>query len=69
MADFTEKSPYEKLENIVMNRVCQLEEENEQLKNDLALANAKLSVYERIATISDSKHVVGFGPPSIMDDR
>lgn len=54
---------YNKLESIVINRVMQLENENTQLKNDLALAKAKLSVYERIASISDNKIALGFGPP------
>lgn len=54
---------YNKLESIVINRVMQLENENAQLRNDLALAKAKLSVYERIASISDNKIALGFGPP------
>lgn len=55
--------PYEKIENIVMGRVFELENENTQLKNELAIANAKLEVYERLASISDSKNTLGFGPP------
>lgn len=54
---------YEKLETIVMERVITLESENLQLKSELALAQAKLSVYERIASISDDKKTLGFGPP------
>jgi len=54
---------YEKLESIVMEKVIALESENAQLKQDLALAQAKLDVYERIASISDSKKTLGFGPP------
>ena len=40
-----------------------LEHENFQLKSELTTANAKLSVYERIASISNSKTSLGFGPP------
>lgn len=58
---------YNKIENIVMNRVFSLESENAQLKNDLAIANAKLEVYERIASISNSKTTLGFGPPIVKD--
>ena len=54
---------YSKLEDIVMNRVLSLEHENTQLKSELAYAKAKLEVYERIATISNSKSTLGFGPP------
>lgn len=59
----TKTDPYTKLEQIVMEKVIILENENAQLKNDLALANAKLEVYERIANISDTKTTLGFGPP------
>ena len=54
---------YEKIENIVLERVFSLENENAQLKQELASARAKLSVYERIATITNSKATLGFGPP------
>lgn len=54
---------YNKIENIIMEKVFSLETENAQLKQDLATARAKLSVYERIANISDSKISLGFGPP------
>lgn len=54
---------YNKLENIIMEKVFSLETENAQLKQELATARAKLSVYERIANISDSKISLGFGPP------
>ena len=53
---------YAKLERIVMEKVLTLELENAQLKNQLAIAQAKLDVYERIATISNSKTTLGFGP-------
>lgn len=46
---------YDKLEKIVIEKVIGLENENAQLRSELAYANAKLSVYERIATISDNK--------------
>ena len=59
----TKKDAYEKLENIVMERVFLLENENAQLKQELTTARAKLSVYERIATITNSKNTLGFGPP------
>ena len=54
---------YNKIENIVMERVFSLENENAQLRNDLAIAQAKLEVYERLANISDDKTQLGFGPP------
>lgn len=59
----TDNKAYAKIENIVLEKVFSLEAENAQLKSDLALANAKLEVYERIATISDLKGTIGFGPP------
>ena len=54
---------YSKIENIVMERVFSLENENAQLRNDLAVAQAKLDVYERLANISGTKTQLGFGPP------
>ena len=54
---------YNKIESIVMNRVFVLENENAQLKHDLAMAQAKLDVYERLANISGAKTQLGFGPP------
>ncbi len=51
---------YDKLEKIVIEKVIGLENENAQLRSELAYANAKLSVYERIATISDNKGQLGF---------
>ena len=59
----TENNAYDKIENIVMNRVFMLENENAQLKNELAVAKAKLEVYERLANISGTKTQLGFGPP------
>ena len=56
-------SAYNKIESIVMNRVFTLESENAQLKNELAIAQAKLEVYERLANISGTKTQLGFGPP------
>lgn len=58
---------YNKLEAMVMEKIFILEAENAQLKNDLAMANAKLEIYERIATVSDSKITLGFGPPITKD--
>ena len=54
---------YDKIENIIMERVFSLENENAQLRNDLAVAQAKLDVYERLANISGDKVQLGFGPP------
>lgn len=54
---------YNKLESIIMEKVFTLESENAQLKQDLAVAQAKLDVYERLANISNSKTQLGFGPP------
>lgn len=59
---------YNKLEDIVMNKVMILEKENAQLREELATANAKLTVYERIASISDSKISLGFGTPIREED-
>ena len=58
---------YAKIESLVMEKVFILEAENAQLKNELAMANAKLEIYERIATVSDSKITLGFGPPITKD--
>ena len=54
---------YNKIESIVMERVFSLENENAQLRNNLAVAQAKLEVYERLANISGTKTQLGFGPP------
>lgn len=54
---------YNKLEQIIMNKVFALENENSQLKTELVYAKAKLEVYERITSVSDSKISLGFGPP------
>lgn len=65
MATKTEKSnnAYAKIESLVIEKVLMLEAENAQLRTDLAMANAKLEIYERIASVSDSKVQLGFGPP------
>lgn len=60
---------YDKIEQIVMNRVFTLENENSQLRNELATAKAKLEVYERLASISNSKTQLGFGPPIIREEE
>lgn len=54
---------YNKIEQLVMNNIFSLESENAQLKTELAYVKAKLEVYERIASVSDSKRSLGFGPP------
>ena len=54
---------YNKIESIVMERVFSLENENAQLRNDLAVAQVKLEVYERLFNISGDKTQLGFGPP------
>ena len=54
---------YNRIEDLVRDKICVLEEENSQLKQDLALAQAKLEVYERLASISGAKAQLGFGPP------
>lgn len=59
----TENDAYNKIEDIVMNRVFTLENENTQLKNELLVAKAKLEVYERLANISGAKTQLGFDPP------
>lgn len=65
MATKTEKSnnAYAKIESLVMEKVFGLEAENAQLRTDLAMASAKLEIYERITSVSDSKTQLGFGPP------
>lgn len=52
-----------KLENIINEKIMTLEVENAELKQELLLAQAKLSVYERLSTIVDDKKTLGFGPP------
>lgn len=69
MATEKEKSgnAYAKIENLVMEKLFTLEAENSQLKTELAIANAKLEIYERIASVSDSKVQLGFGPPIMKE--
>lgn len=57
------ENAYARIEKMVVEKVIALEDENAQLRSELAYANAKLSVYERIATISNNKGQLGFGPP------
>ena len=59
----TENDAYNKIEDIVMNRVFTLENENTQLKNELLVAKAKLEVYERLANITGANTQLGFNPP------
>lgn len=61
-------NPYDKIERIVMDRVFSLETENAQLKSQLATAQAKLEVYERLASISGAKTTLGFGPPTYREE-
>lgn len=60
---------YDKIEEIVMARVFTLEEENARLKTELALAQAKLEVYDRLASVSDSEKTIGFGRPINAEGR
>lgn len=57
------ENAYARIEKMVVEKVITLEDENTQLRSELAYANAKLSVYERISTISNNKGQLGFGPP------
>ena len=59
----THNEALDKLENIVMGKLYELEQENADLKQKLALANAKLEVYERVASVSNRETSIGFGPP------
>ena len=64
----TENNAYEKIENIVMGKMFELENENAQLKQELTLEKAKLEDYERLANISGTKTQLGFGPPIIRKE-
>ena len=57
------ENAYARIEKMVVENVITLEDENTQLRSELAYANSKLSVYERISTISNNKGQLGFGPP------
>lgn len=67
MATSDKNKAYDRIEQMVVEKVITLENENAQLRSELAYANAKLSVYERIATVSDIKTQLGFGPPIERD--
>ena len=54
------ENPYKELEHIVMEKVFSLENENTQLRQELAIAQAKLSIYEKLTNVSDSKMALGF---------
>ena len=58
-----EINPYNKIEDLVRERIFTLEMENSQLKQQLALSNAKLEIYERVAAVSNRETSIGFGPP------
>ena len=68
MATEKQNNAYNKIEQLVIEKVIALENENAQLRSELARANAKLEVYERIASISNQKTTLGFGPP-LMSER
>ena len=68
MATEKQNNAYNKIEQLVTEKVIELEDENAQLRSELARANAKLEVYERIASISNQKTTLGFGPP-LMNER
>ena len=68
MATEKQNNAYNKIEQLVTEKVIVLENENAQLRSELARANAKLEVYERIASISNQKTTLGFGPP-LMNER
>lgn len=66
---------YKKVYKIVNEKITELEEkvtmlkdENTRLKTELAVKNAKLEVYERLATISGTKSQLGFGPPMMREE-
>lgn len=69
MATHKQANPYDKIERIVMEKVFTLEDENARLKSELAIAQAKLEVYDRLATVSDAKVSLGFGPPITREGR
>lgn len=62
---------YKKIYKLITEKINELEKtvntlenENTHLKTELAVKNAKLEVYERLATISGVKNTLGFGPPT-----
>lgn len=59
----TRNDEYDKIEQLVREKIYNLETENADLKQKLALANAKLEVYERVASVSNRETSIGFGPP------
>lgn len=56
------QNAYDKIEQLIYEKLYGLENENAQLRSELITAKAKLEVYERIATITGSKGSLGFGP-------
>lgn len=64
---FNKEDAYDRLESIIMGKVFSLEAENVSLQNELSIAKAKLEIYERLASISNEKVQLGFGPPIIKD--
>lgn len=69
MATKSNTDYWEKRERIMLEKILALENENTQLHTELATAKAKLSVYERLATISGAKTTLGFGPPINEEGR
>ena len=63
MATHNHNNEYDKIEQLVREKIYNLKQENTDLRQKLALANAKLEVYERIANISNRETSIGFGPP------
>lgn len=59
----TRNDEYDKIEQLVREKIYNLETENADLKQKLALVNAKLEVYERVASVSNRETSIGFGPP------
>lgn len=53
---------YDKIEQLVREKIYNLETENADLKQQLALAQAKLEIYERIDSITNRDISIGFGP-------
>ena len=58
---------YDKIENIIMEKVFSLERDNARLKSELDIATAKLEVYERIVNLTNSKIALGFEPPIVKN--
>lgn len=64
-----ENKEYEALKQLVTDRIYQLESANQELRIKLSVAQAKLEVYERLISISDSKISLGFETPMRKEDN